>query len=102
MKRILLLLGVAASVWACSENTAGDRTYQERTMTDSANAPTTNQHDDTTATTNNDIYNTDSMPPNTTIEEKGSSTSQTTPNQEEQARKSAGASVPQNQKPEGQ
>ncbi len=102
MKRILVLLSIAACIWACSGDGAGNRTYQQKTSVDSANYPTSNQHDDTTATTNNSIYNPDSMPANTTIEEKGSSTGQTAPSQTEQARKSAGASIPQNQKPADQ
>lgn len=99
MKRILVLLGMTACLAACGDNNVGNRTYQQNTPVDSANYPTTNQHDDTTATTNNNIYNPDSMPANTTIENKGGPSSQTTPGKENQIRESAGASVPQNNQP---
>ena len=99
MKRVLVLFGIAAYLWACGDNNVGNRVYQQNTSVDSASQPAaSNTHDDTTATTNNNIYNPDSMPPNTTRHEIGSATGQTTPNQEEQARISAGASLPENNK----
>ncbi|WP_158070007.1 hypothetical protein, partial [Cnuella takakiae] len=96
MKRIVALLGISATLWACGDNNVGNRTYQKNTQVDSANVPIGNPHDDTTATINNNAYNPDSMPPNTTIEDKGGPANRPDSNQ---ARISAGASIPQNNQP---
>ncbi|RPD43786.1 hypothetical protein [Paracnuella aquatica] len=61
----LWIFGTASLILAACGNDnagAGDRTYDLKTVQDSANAPLGNSSADSTPTTNNNIYNPDSTP----------------------------------------
>lgn len=60
MKKIWIFLAAAGFLYACGDNNVGNRTYDLKTVEDSANAPIHRGAADTTPTTNNNIYNPDS------------------------------------------
>lgn len=59
MKKFLIILGISATVAACSDGGTGDRTHDLQTPVETTNTPETNVVD-TTPTTNNNAYNPDS------------------------------------------
>lgn len=64
MIKLWIFCAASALLCACGndEQGVGDRTYDLKTVQDSANTPIGGNSMDTTPTTNNNIYNPDSMP----------------------------------------
>jgi predicted small secreted protein len=64
MKKVWIFCAASAMLAACGNDDAGagDRTYDLKTVQDSASTPIGGNNMDSTPTTNNNIYNPDSMP----------------------------------------